>query len=108
MIDDRDHYHHRNHSYEIRNIFDEMKSRKSILLTLFDVENNEVVNVAKQAPAPSKDYCQLLLTFSHVVYRCWKITLRGDSESRYPREIRDTYDDFAYDENLQRKNFFSC
>lgn len=100
--------HQRRHSYEIRNIFDDLKHRKSILLTLFDLDTNEVLNVAKQAPAPSKDYCQLLLTFRHVIYRVWKITLRGDSESRYPREVRDTYEDFAFDENTQRNCGFSC
>lgn len=101
------HHHHRNNQDddEMVNIFDELKKRKSILLTLFDArnENNELLNVATQAPAPSKDYCQLVLTYRQVIYRCWRIALRGDSESRYPREVRDNYEDFAYDENTQRE-----
>lgn len=100
------HHHHRNNQDDdgMVNIFDELKKRKSILLTLFDAknENNELLNVATQAPAPSKDYCQLVLTYRQVIYRCWRIALRGDSESRYPREVRDNYEDFAYDENTQR------
>lgn len=105
---DRHHHHHHN-QYEPINIFDELKRNKSILLTLFDMKNpnNELLNIATQAPAPSKDYCQLVLTYHQIVYRCWHITLRGDSESRYPREIRDSYEDFAYDENTQRKFLYN-
>jgi F-box protein 36 len=88
------------------NVFDDMKRHQSILLTLFNSKNTEIVNVAQQAPSPSKDYCQLVLTHSQVIYRCWRITLHGDSESRYPVEIKDSYEEFVHDENIQR-NLFS-
>ena len=38
-----------------------------------------------------------------VIYRCWKITMRVDSDNRYPSEIKDTYEDFIYDDLLHRK-----
>ena len=84
------------------NVFDEMKRRQSILLTLFNLKNTEIINVATQAPSPSKDYCQLVVTHKTVIYRWWKILLRGDSESRYPGEIKDSYEDFLHDETIQR------
>jgi hypothetical protein len=85
------------------NVFDDMKRKGSILLTLFNMNNKEIINVATQAPSPSKDYCQLILSHTQVIYRCWRITLHGDSESRYPTEIKDSYEDFLHDEAIQRK-----
>lgn len=45
-----------------RNIFHDLKDRKSILMTLFNPRNTEILNIGAQAPSPSKDYCQLILT----------------------------------------------
>lgn len=47
--------------------FNLLKKRKSILLTLFDTKNNEILNEGAQAPSPSKDYCQLILTNDRVI-----------------------------------------
>ena len=47
---------------ECVSIFSELKKRKSILLTLFDSKSCEIINIGTQAAAPSKDYCQLILT----------------------------------------------
>jgi hypothetical protein len=49
------------------NVFQQLLETKSILLTLYDSNSREVVNHCDTAPAPSKDYCQLLLTYDHVV-----------------------------------------
>lgn len=83
-------------------VFEELKKKRSGLLSLFNMNNTEILNVACQAPSPSKDYCQLVLTHDQVIYRWWKIALRGDSESRYPGEIKDSYDDFVHDDLIQR------
>jgi hypothetical protein len=48
------------------NIFLELEKRHSILLTLFNTENKEVINICTRAPAPSKDYCQIILNFDKV------------------------------------------
>lgn len=103
MADEHSHQQQHHHNPPDPTIFDDLKRRQSILLTLFDLGSKEALNEARQAPAPSKDYCQLILTFHHVIFRRWKITLHTDSESRCPREVRDTYDDFRYDENTQRE-----
>lgn len=97
---DHHHQHHQHHAHNTLNIFDDLKKRNSNLLSLF--EDTELLNIAAQAPAPSKDYCQLILTFHRVIYRCWKITLRGDADTKFPKEIRDSYEDFSNDEYVQR------
>ncbi|CAF1071295.1 unnamed protein product [Brachionus calyciflorus] len=66
------------------------------------MKNKELINIGAQAPAPSKDYCQLILDHDYIILRRWKVTLRGDSDNRFPSEIKDTYEDFAHDENIQR------
>jgi hypothetical protein len=85
------------------NIFETLKKHHSPLLTLFNPNKTEILNVATQAPSPSKDYCQLVLTHDKCIFRKWKIMLRGDSESRYPSEVKDSYEDFIHDEIIQSK-----
>ena len=103
------HRHHNHHHHEepvkFASVFDELKYKKSNLLSLFDTRTDELINIGAQAPAPSKDYCQLILNHHYVIFRRWKITLRGDSETRYPSEIKDTYEEFSHDENIQSKCF---
>ena len=36
------------------------------------------------------------------IFRWWQISLRNSADSRYPGESLDTYEDFIYDELLQR------
>ena len=84
-------------------VFRELRKKNSILLNLF--ENKKVIellNIGTQAPAPSKDYCQLIMTSEKVILRRWRISLRNDSENRYPSEANDTYEEFVHDENIQR------
>ena len=51
-----------------QNIFEELKKRNSNLLSLFNLKNNEFLNIGAQAPSPSKDYCQLLMTYDKVLH----------------------------------------
>lgn len=85
------------------NIFHELEKRRSILLNLFNVKTREAINHCGTAPSPSKDYCQLLLTFDHVIYRWWRVTRRHDADKFHPGEIKDTYVDFSGDDLIQRK-----
>ncbi|CAF2488552.1 unnamed protein product [Rotaria sp. Silwood2] len=89
-------------------------------------EDGTVFECDGQAPAPSKDYGQLQITLDKVYYlinfflfsillsilcfitskvilRWWKITLRNIDGSMYPGEIKDSYEDFYYDEVAQRE-----
>ena len=89
------------------NIFIQLKKRDSNLLTLFvNKKNPEVLNVAKQAPAPSKNYYQLLVNNTTVMLRWWEISRRGTSESRYPGQAVASYDEFIYDDLMQREYSF--
>lgn len=57
--------------------------------------------MSAQAPPPSKDYYQLLVTNSMVIWRCWRISLRSESRNVHPSEEKNTYQDFLDDLNLQ-------
>ncbi|XP_016053179.1 PREDICTED: F-box only protein 36 isoform X1 [Miniopterus natalensis] len=54
-----------------------------------------------QGPAPSKDYYQLLITRSQVVFRWWKISLRSGYQSTKPGEAKESHEDFLENSHLQ-------
>ncbi|XP_013375277.1 PREDICTED: F-box only protein 36 isoform X2 [Chinchilla lanigera] len=56
-----------------------------------------------QGPAPSKDYYQLLVTRSQIIFRWWKISLRSEYRSARPGESKDTHEDFLDNSYLQGK-----
>nr|KAF6353227.1 F-box protein 36 [Pipistrellus kuhlii] len=57
-----------------------------------------------QGPAPSKDYYQLLITRSQVIFRWWKISLRsGYQSSTKPGEVKESYEDFLENSHLQSR-----
>lgn len=41
-------------------------------------KNGVLFTAEKEAPAPSKDYCNIIVTRDTVIYRWWKVTLRKD------------------------------
>ena len=56
------------------------------------------------APAPSRDYGQLLVTKDHITFRMWRITARvADAIKYHPKQWIDTYADFIGDEASQRE-----
>nr|XP_007964728.2 F-box only protein 36 isoform X3 [Chlorocebus sabaeus] len=54
-----------------------------------------------QGPAPSKDYYQLLVTRSQVIFRWWKISLRSEYRSTKPGEAKEIHEDFLDNLHLQ-------
>lgn len=56
-----------------------------------------------QVPSPSKDFTQIILTERGVVWRKWKITLRGISQGAAPAPSEEalSHEDFQYDSTLQ-------
>ena len=50
-----------------------------------------------QAPSPSKDFHQLLVTNTEVKWRTWKISLRKDQINIPPSQKRVSHEDFRYD-----------
>ncbi|XP_028917833.1 F-box only protein 36 isoform X2 [Ornithorhynchus anatinus] len=57
--------------------------------------------VVGQAPAPSKDYYQLQITQSQIIFRWWKITLRSQVQMNNPGEVKESHHDFLDDASLQ-------
>nr|XP_036853668.1 F-box only protein 36 isoform X1 [Manis javanica] len=57
--------------------------------------------IVGQGPAPSKDYYQLLVTRSQVIFRWWKISLRSEHRSTKPGEVKETHQDFQGNSYLQ-------
>ena len=59
-----------------------------------------VYEKADVAPSPSRDYCQVLVTRKEVILRTWKISSRNDAKVS-PSQIRDTYEEFMDDDQIQ-------
>uniref|UniRef100_A0A8D2GY78 F-box only protein n=1 Tax=Urocitellus parryii TaxID=9999 RepID=A0A8D2GY78_UROPR len=59
--------------------------------------------IVGQGPAPSKDYYQLLVTRSEIIFRWWKISLRSEHRSSKPGETKETHEDFLENSHLQSK-----
>ncbi|XP_067157992.1 F-box only protein 36 isoform X2 [Apteryx mantelli] len=60
----------------------------------------ELLEARGQAPAPSKDFCQLLVTRRQVIFRWWKISLRSEFRDARPGEIKESHEDFLDDSSL--------
>ncbi|XP_030891681.1 F-box only protein 36 isoform X2 [Leptonychotes weddellii] len=57
--------------------------------------------IVGQGPAPSKDYYQLLVTRSQVIFRWWKISLRSEYRSTKPGEAKESHEEFLENSHLQ-------
>ncbi|XP_040838712.1 F-box only protein 36 [Ochotona curzoniae] len=57
--------------------------------------------IVGQGPAPSKDYYQLLVTRSQLIFRWWRISLRNEYRSTKPGEAKETHEDFLENSHLQ-------
>nr|XP_055156367.1 F-box only protein 36 isoform X2 [Nyctereutes procyonoides] len=62
-----------------------------------------LLEIVGQGPAPSKDYYQLLVTRSQVIFRWWKISLRSEYRSAKPGETKDSHGAFLENSHLQGK-----
>ncbi|XP_002733404.1 F-box only protein 36-like [Saccoglossus kowalevskii] len=73
------------------------------------IKDGVLLELTGQAPSPSKDYHQLLITRKEVIHRWWRISLRNDAKKVAPGELRETLEDFIYDDTLQAeiKRIFS-
>ncbi len=67
----------------------------------------KLFEAAAQVPSPHKDWAQIVITEGGVVWRRWKITLRGvvhgAAPSPSPSEVAMTHEDFMYDTTLQNE-----
>uniref|UniRef100_H2Z459 F-box domain-containing protein n=1 Tax=Ciona savignyi TaxID=51511 RepID=H2Z459_CIOSA len=65
-------------------------------------ENGELLSVSEQAPSPSKDFVNMVVTLNHVIWRYWKISphcLKSDT-SVAPTETKESHEDFIHDLDL--------
>ncbi|XP_028648021.1 F-box only protein 36a [Erpetoichthys calabaricus] len=60
--------------------------------TLFDV--------SAQAPSPSKDFYQLIVTKTDIIWRWWKISLRSEHRDGKPGELIESHQDFLDDDTV--------
>ena len=69
------------------------------------LRSKKLFEAAAQVPAPHKDWCQIVITEKGVVWRRWKITLRGVSQGAAPAPVEAamSYADFKYDSQLQNE-----
>ncbi|XP_076844915.1 F-box only protein 36a [Brachyhypopomus gauderio] len=54
-----------------------------------------------QGQSPSKDFFQLVITKSEVIWRWWKISLRVEYQGLAPEELKQSHDEFLNDARLQ-------
>ncbi|KAG8135989.1 hypothetical protein E2320_008979 [Naja naja] len=54
-----------------------------------------------QAPSPSKDFYQIIVTRKEVIFRWWKISLRSEYREARPGERKESHEDFLDDPSLQ-------
>lgn len=66
----------------------------------------KLVDLAKQAPSPSKDWCQLIVTEKGLVCRRWKISIRGIARGGGPPPTEVAlyfFEEFQMDDSIQRE-----
>lgn len=72
-------------------------------------EKREILKAKKlfeataQAPSPAKDFTQIIVTEKGMVWRRWKISLRGVSQGAVPQPSEEVmpHEDFKYNSTLQ-------
>ncbi|KAF5895244.1 F-box only protein 36-like, partial [Clarias magur] len=60
-----------------------------------------VYEVSAQGPAPIKDHFCLQITQTEVIWRWWRISVRADSRSMRPGEVRESHGEYLDDRRLQ-------
>lgn len=66
----------------------------------------KLIDIAKQAPSPSKDWCQLIVTERGLLCRRWKISIRGIARGGGPAPTEIAlyfFEEFQNDESIQRE-----
>ncbi|TMS07823.1 F-box only protein 36 [Larimichthys crocea] len=64
-----------------------------------------LLEVTGQAPAPSKDFYQLLVTKKEVILTSWKISLRIDARGASPSRQKESHRNFLKDKTLKDEVF---
>ena len=80
---------------------DEAMKRMALKKDLLSAK--KLFEATAQVPSPSKDFSQIIVTEKGMVWRKWKISLRGVSQGAVPQPSEEvmTHEDFQYDTTLQ-------
>ena len=80
-------------------IREEIASKRAVITA------RKLYDITGQAPSPSKDFCQILVTEKGIIWRRWKITLRNFSQGTAPspNEVVMNYEDFLNDKSFQKE-----
>ncbi|XP_071781977.2 F-box only protein 36a [Centroberyx gerrardi] len=62
----------------------------------------KVFEINGQGPSPSKDFFQLVITKTEVIWRSWKISLRTEFRGVAPKELKESHYNFLHDKKLQQ------
>ncbi|XP_072525228.1 F-box only protein 36b [Salminus brasiliensis] len=65
------------------------------------LQGGSLLDIGGQGPAPLKDYFNLHITDTQVIWRWWKISLRTESRNTKPGELRESHSDYLEDSRLQ-------
>ena len=76
---------------------------KRVALKKDILKSKTLFEATAQVPSPSKDFSQIIVTEKGMVWRKWKISLRGVSQGAVPQPSEEVmlHEDFQYDTTLQ-------
>ncbi|KAG9343629.1 hypothetical protein JZ751_013799 [Albula glossodonta] len=64
---------------------------------------DKLFEISGQGPAPTKDFFQLVITKTLVIWRWWKISLRSEYRKTQPGEMKLPHDYYLHDKTLQHQ-----
>ena len=90
----------------LQNVLDSQASDellKRVTLKKEILSAKKLFEATAQVPPPSKDFTQMVITERGMVWRKWKISLRGVSQGAVPQPSEEIllHEDFQYDSTLQ-------
>ena len=76
---------------------------KNVALKKKVLAAKKLFEATAQVPSPSKDFMQIIVTEKGMIWRRWKISLRGVSQGAVPQPSEEVmpHEDFKYDSTLQ-------
>ncbi|XP_046891907.1 F-box only protein 36a [Hypomesus transpacificus] len=63
----------------------------------------QVFEISGVGPSPSKDFFQIVITKTDVIWRSWKISLRVEFRSSGPGEMKQSHEEYLLDSRLQHQ-----
>ena len=76
---------------------------KNVVMKKKVLTAKKLFEATAQVPSPSKDFMQIIVTERGMIWRRWRISLRGVSQGAVPQPSEEVmlHEDFKYDSTLQ-------